>query len=161
MRLLALACSLTLAFFCLPASAEIFGNPGGQYSFKVPPHWRLAHPDFTLTGPGGASLTESSLHPDGARTLERISKTAGMIACIGADYHDTLERFELSGENWTGLVSVFKEPRRSNRLQRHVLQLVAQHGEHFRLFYLAVPSQEWLSGGQSAREMLAALRFHP
>ena len=156
-----LAYCLLLCCLALPmaAQAEIFANARKGYSFTVPPHWRMANPDYTLTGPSGGSLSESALHPEGPKTLETISKTAGMIACIGADYHDTLERFELGGDNWKGLVSVFREPMRNNRLQRHVLQLVAQHGEDFRLFYLAVPSKEWLGDGSVARDMLAALRF--
>lgn len=154
-----LACCLILLVVPFAAFGEVIANSGKGYSFKVPPNWRMAHPDFTLTGPTGASLTESSLHPEGARSLEHISKTAGMIACIGADYQDTLERFELGGDNWKGLVSVFREPIRSNRHSRHVLQLVAQHGENFRLFYLAVPTQEWLGDRDAARALLAALRF--
>ncbi|WP_420466692.1 hypothetical protein [Panacagrimonas sp.] len=154
-----LTCCLILLSVPAIGWAETISNAGKGYSFTVPANWRMAHPDFTLTGPTGASLTESSLHPAGTRSLEHISKTAGMIACIGADYQDTLERFELGGENWKGLVSVFKEPMRGNRHPRHVLQLVAQHGENFRLFYLAVPSQEWLGDRNAARALLAALRF--
>lgn len=154
-----LACCLALLMLPAIGTAGVYPNAGKGYSFTVPSSWRMAHPDYTLVGPGGASLTESSLRPDGARSLLHVSKTAGMIACIGADYHDTLERFELAGENWKGLVSVFREPARARGLQRHVLQLVAQHGDHFRLFYLALPSREWLADTAAARELLNALRF--
>ncbi|MGQ0697621.1 MAG: hypothetical protein ACT4PZ_05195 [Panacagrimonas sp.] len=140
------------------ANAEVFSNPARTYFFEMPRPWYLAHPDFMLMSATGASLSESDL-PQGPQSLERISKTAGMIACIGADYSTTKERFELEGENWKGLVTVFVEPARTNRQPRHVLQLVAQHGKNFRLFYLAVPSREWLSDGAQSRKLLGALRF--
>ena len=141
------------------ASADGFANPLKGYTFHAPANWRLSHPDYMLTGPRGESLSESELPPQGERSLLKISKNAGMIACIGADYEDTNEQFELDGEGWRGLVKVFVEPRRSNRQQRHVLQLVAQHGDNYRLFYLAVPTQEWISDRDSPKRMLAALRF--
>jgi hypothetical protein len=154
---------LILASFLLAttASAEGFPNIRKGYSFDAPANWRLSHPDYMLTGPRGESLSESDLPPHGERSLLKISKNAGMIACIGADYEDTNEQFELGGENWKGLVKVFVEPRRANRQQRHVLQLVAQHGEVYRLFYLAIPTQEWMSDRASTKQVLAALRFQP
>lgn len=154
---------LILASFLLApaASAEGFPNPYKGYTFEAPPSWRLSHPDYMLTGPRGESLSESDLPPQGERSLIKISKNAGMIACIGADYEDTNEQFELDGENWKGLVRVFVEPRRTNRQQRHVLQLVAQHGQDYRLFYLAIPTQEWKSNRAPFTGVLAALRFQP
>lgn len=143
----------------LPATAERFANPHKGYAFEVSGHWRLAHPDFMLMSASGSSLSESELPPRGERSLLKISKNAGMIACIGADYEDTQEQFELSGENWNGLVKVFVEPRRANGPPRHVLQLVAQRGQDYRLFYLAVPSREWLSDRGASTRVLAALRF--
>lgn len=140
-------------------SAELFANAARGYAFEVSGHWKLAHPDFMLMSASGSSLSESELPPRGERSLIKISKNAGMIACIGADYEDTREQFELRGENWNGLVSVFVEPRRSNRPPRHVLQLVAQRGEDYRLFYLAVPTREWLSDRAASTRVLAALRF--
>ena len=153
--LLCLACLLLSP----GASAELFANPAKGYSFEAPESWRLSHPDFMLTSPSGASLSESDIPPQGERSLLKISKSAGMIACIGADYEDTNEQFELKGENWNGLVKVFVEPRRSNRQPRHVLQLVAQRGSDYRLFYLAVPSREWLSDRGATTRVLGALRF--
>ncbi|MCC2656747.1 MAG: hypothetical protein K0Q76_1855 [Panacagrimonas sp.] len=151
---------IVASFLLAPVvSAEGFANPYKGYSFDVPANWRLSHPDYMLTGPRGESLSESDLPPKGERTLLKISKSAGMIACIGADYEDTNEQFELDGENWKGLVRVFVEPRRTNRQQRHVLQLVAQHGENYRLFYLAIPTQEWISDRDSPKRVLAALKF--
>lgn len=152
---------LALSLFAIAASAEVFPNPRKGYAFDAPANWRLSHPDYMLTGPRGESLSESDLPPQGERSLLKISKNAGMIACIGADYEDTNEQFELDGEGWKGLVKVFVEPRRTNRQQRHVLQLVAQHGENYRLFYLAVPTQEWVSNRDSPKRMLSALRFRP
>lgn len=152
-----------LTFACLllaPAAfAEGFPNPHKGYTFDAPPNWRLSHPDYMLTGPSGQSLSESELPPNGERSLVKISKNAGMIACIGADYEDTDEQFALDGEGWKGLVKVFVEPRRTNRQQRHVLQLVAQHGQDYRLFYLAVPTPEWIGDRQAATRLLTALRF--
>lgn len=139
--------------------AERFANSAKGYAFDAPGHWRLASPDFMLTDPGGASLSESDLPPQGARSLDKISKSAGMMACIGAGYQTTNERFALSGENWKGLVTVFVEPTRYNRLPRHVLQLVAQHGDDYRLFYLAVPTREWLGNRLQFTALLSALSF--
>ena len=154
---------LILASFLLAttASAEGFPNPYKGYTFMAPASWRLSHPDYMLTGPKGESLSEPDLPPQGERSLIKISKNAGMIACIGADYEDTHEQFELDGENWKGLVRVFVEPRRTNRQQRHVLQLVAQHGADYRLFYLAVPTNEWKLDRDSTTRVLAALKFGP
>ena len=151
---------LLASFLVAPtASAELFANARKGYSFEAPESWRLAHPDYMLTSTTGASLSESDLPPKGAQTLEKISKSAGMIACIGADYDDTDEQFKLDGEGWKGLVKVFLEPRRTNRQQRHVLQLVAQHGDDYRIFYLAVPTSEWLGNRGSFTKLLGALRF--
>lgn len=150
---------LLLALLPTTAAAEVFANARKGYAFEASGGWRLAHPDFMLMSPSGAALSESDLPEHGPRSLEKIATTAGMIACIGADYHDTREQFRVSGANWNGLVSVFVEPTRSNRLPRHVLQLVAQSGERFRLFYLAVPSREWLADRVSTTRLLAALRF--
>ncbi len=141
------------------ASAELFPNVRKGYNFDAPPSWRLAHPDYMLASPSGASLSESDLPPKGAHTLEKISKSAGMIACIGADYEDTNEQFPLDGEGWNGLVKVFVEPRRTNRQQRHVLQLVAQYGENYRIFYLAMPTTEWLGDRGTFTKVLGSLRF--
>lgn len=151
---------LLMALLALPlgASSETFSNRGKGYSFEAPRQWRLVNPDFMLMSASGASLSESDL-PQGPRSLERISKTAGMIACIGADYQTTNERFKLDGENWKGLVTVFLEPARINRQPRHVLQLVAQNGDKYRLFYLAVPSREWLSDRESFQKLLGTLRL--
>lgn len=153
--------AVVVGLYLLPwcAQAELFANNRKGYSFEAPPSWRLAHPDFMLMSPSGASLSESDLPPKGERSLERISKTAGMIACIGADYEDTREHFPLAGEGWNGLVSVFVEPTRTNRQPRHVLQLVTQRGNDYRLFYLAVPTREWMSDQGSFKSVLAALRF--
>lgn len=142
-----------------PASAEHFPNAKKGYSFEAPESWRLSHPDYMLTSPSGSSLSESDLPPKGVQTLEKISKSAGMIACIGADYEDTNEQFKLDGEGWNGIVKVFLEPRRTNRPQRHVLQLVAQHGEEFRIFYLAMPSNEWLGNRTGFTQVLGGLKF--
>lgn len=151
---------ILVSFLLAPAaSAEWFPNPYKGYTFEAPGSWRLSHPDYMLTGPSGESLSESDLPPHGERSLIKISKNAGMIACIGADYEDTNEQFALDGEDWKGLVKVFVEPRRTNRQQRHVLQLVAQHGKDYRLFYLAVPTQEWASDREAPKRVLAALRF--
>lgn len=156
------ALSILASFvFATAASAEVFPNPHKGYAFDAPANWRLSHPDYMLTGPRGESLSESDLPPNGERTLLKISKNAGMIACIGADYEDTNEQFELDGEGWRGLVKVFVEPRRTNRQQRHVLQLVAQHGQSYRLFYLAVPTQAWMQDRDTSKRVLSALRFHP
>jgi hypothetical protein len=152
---------LAASLLASAASAEGFPNPYKGYSFDAPASWRLSHPDYMLTGPRGESLSESDLPPHGERSLIKISKNAGMIACIGADYEDTNEQFSLDGEDWKGLVKVFVEPRRTNRQQRHVLQLVAQHGDNFRLFYLAVPTQQWISDRAASTQLLAALRFQP
>lgn len=157
----ALSIFATFLLASTAAHAEGFPNPYKGYSFEAPSNWRLSHPDYMLTGPSGESLSESDLPPQGERSLIKISKNAGMIACIGADYEDTNEQFELDGENWKGLVKVFVEPRRTNRQQRHVLQLVAQHGENYRLFYLAIPTQEWKSDRDSTTRVLAALKFAP
>ncbi len=155
-RVLLLLASLVMAS---PASAELFANARKGYSFEVPESWRLAHPDYMLTSPSGASLSESDLPPKGAQTLEKISRSAGMIACIGADYEDTHEQFKLAGQGWDGLVKVFLEPRRTNRQQRHVLQLVAQHGSNYRIFYLAVPSNEWHNNRGTFTQVLGGLNF--
>jgi len=141
------------------ASAELFPNIRKGYNFDAPPSWRLAHPDYMLASPTGASLSESDLPPKGVLTLEKISKSAGMIACIGADYEDTREQFLLDGEGWNGIVKVFVEPRRTHRPQRHVLQLVAQHGESYRIFYLAMPTSEWLGDRKAFTTVLGSLRF--
>ena len=153
--------ALLSALLLMPvmASAEIFTNAAKGYAFEAPDSWRLAHPDFMLTSPSGASLSESDVPAHGVRTIEKISKSAGMIACIGADYEDTNEQFNLTGPDWTGMVKVFVEPRRANRQQRHVLQLVARRGEDFRLFYLAVPTREWSSDRKPFTNVLSALRF--
>ncbi len=143
------------------AQAEVFTHPYKGYSFQTPAQWRLANPDFMLMSASGASLMESDLPPRGEQSLENISKTAGMIACIGADYETTDERFDLSGDAWKGLVTVFREPARYGRPQRHVLQLVAQHGNVYRLFYLAVPTREWLSNREPFKNVLGGLRFLP
>ncbi|TDU31409.1 hypothetical protein DFR24_0777 [Panacagrimonas perspica] len=141
------------------ASAELFPNIRKGYNFEAPASWRLAHPDYMLASPSGASLSESDLPPKGVLTLEKISKSAGMIACIGADYEDTNEQFPLDGEGWNGLVKVFVEPRRTNRQQRHVLQLVAQHGDSYRIFYLAMPTTEWKGDRKGFTAVLGSLRF--
>lgn len=159
MRSTRLATLLALCLLPLGAQAEMFANSAKGYAFEAPTGWRLAHPDFMLMSPTGASLSESELPPRGERSLEKISKTAGMIACIGADYEDTREHFPLAGEGWSGLVSVYLEPRRANSQQRHVLQLVAQRGQDYRLFYLAVPTREWLSNQSAFTSVLSALRF--
>lgn len=159
MRSAVLAMWFALCLFPWSAQAEVFANNAKGYAFEAPMGWRLAHPDFMLMSPSGASLSESDLPPRGERSLEKISKTAGMMACIGADYEDTDQKFSLTGQGWHGLVSVFWEPRRNNREQRHVLQLVVQHGQNYRLFYLAVPSREWLSDRHSFTQVLSALRF--
>lgn len=159
MRPIQLATLFALCLLPWGAQAELFANPFKGYSFEAPPSWRLAHPDFMLMSPSGASLSESDLPPRGERSLEKISTTAGMIACIGADYEDTRQKFALAGEGWSGLVSVFVEPQRTNRQQRHVLQLVAQRGNDYKLFYLAVPTREWLSDQGSFKSVLGALRF--
>lgn len=155
----ALLLSTTALLLATAVRAEQFPNAGKGYSFEAPSPWRLAHPDFMLTGPGGASLSEVDLPPRGVRSLEKISKSAGMIACIGADYEDTDEQFQLDGHNWTGLVRVYREPQRSNRQRRHVLQLVAQHEQNYRLFYLAVPTHDWLSDRVPFTQVLSGLRF--
>lgn len=142
-----------------PTRAERFANIAKGYAFDAPGRWRLASPDFVLADASGASLSESDLPPQGARSLDKISKSAGMMACIGAGYRPTDERFALAGENWNGLVTVFVEPARYNRLPRHVLQLVAQHGDEYRLFYLAVPTGEWLGNRLPFTSLLSALRF--
>lgn len=152
-------CLLALVLAPLQAQAEIFAHPHKGYAVETPGGWHLAHPDFMLMSSTGASLSESDLPAHGPRSLERISKTAGMIACIGADYRETDEHFPITGENWNGLVSVFEEPRRANRLPRHVLQLVTQHGDHFRLFYLAVPSREWIQDRAPFKTLLARIRY--
>lgn len=156
-----LAAFAALFSVVLAAQAEVFSNPAKGYSFHAPGQWRLANPDFMLMSPSGASLMESDLPPKGAQTLEKISKTAGMIACIGADYETTSERFDLAGEAWKGLVTVFLEPARYGRPPRHVLQMVTQHGEDYRLFYLAVPTREWLSNREPFKKVLGGLRFEP
>lgn len=151
---------LVAAVLAAPATrAEIFTNPSGGYAFEAPDSWQLAHPDFMLTSRSGASLYESSLPPGGERSLRKISTSAGMIACIGANYEDTHEQFALSGLDWNGLVRVFVEPRRLHRQPRHVLQLVAQHGDNFHLFYLAVPTREWLSDRVPFTTLLRTLHF--
>jgi hypothetical protein len=155
-RVLLLLASLMLV---PSAFAAVFPNAKKGYSFETPDSWRLAHPDYMLASPSGASLSESDLPPLGMHTLDKISKSAGMIACIGADYEDTNEQFKLDGEGWNGMVKVFLEPRRTSGQQRHVLQLVAQHGEIFRIYYLAVPSREWLSDRGAFTKVLAGLRF--
>lgn len=139
--------------------AERFSNTAKGYAFDAPGHWRLASPDFMLTDGSGASLSESDLPPQGARSLDKISRSAGMMACIGANYQATNERFALAGENWKGLVTVFVEPVRYNRQPRHVLQLVAQHGDEYRLFYLAVPTRDWLGNRLPFTTLLSALSF--
>lgn len=159
MPLRALLLSLPLLANSAVVSAELFANPAKGYAFEAPPSWRLAHPDFMLMSPSGSSLSESEIPPQGERSLVKISTTAGMIACIGADYEDTLEQFHLHGEDWSGLVRVFVEPRRVNRHPRHVLQLVAHRDGDYRLFYLAVPTREWLSDREASKRVLAALRF--
>lgn len=159
MPLRPLLLSLSLLASGPAVSAELFANPAKGYAFKALHTWRLAHPDFMLMSPSGASLSESEIPPQGERSLIKISKTAGMIACIGADYEDTFEQFDLHGENWRGLVRVFVEPRRAHRHPRHVLQLVAQRGDDYRLFYLAVPTREWLSDREASKRVLAALHF--
>ena len=151
---------LALLLAPLQAQAEVFANPAKGYAVETPGGWRLAHPDFMLMSNSGASLSESDLPAHGPRSLEKISKTAGMIACIGADYRETYEHFSLAGENWNGVVSVFVEPTRANRLPRHVLQLVTQQGENFRLFYLAVPSREWASDRTPFKDLLSRIRYH-
>lgn len=157
-RLAAFAALYGLVF---AAQAEVFSNPVKGYSFSTPAQWRLANPDFMLMSSSGASLMESDLPPKGPQTLEKISKAAGMIACIGADYETTNEHFDLSGEAWRGLVTVFLEPTRYGRPQRHVLQMVAQHGNDYRLFYLAVPTREWLANREPFKMVLGGLRFGP
>lgn len=156
---LRLAVLAALSLLTGPALADVFNNPSKGYSFDMSGHWRLASPDFMLMSPSGASLMESDLPPRGERSLKHISKAAGMIACIGADYETTDEHFDLEGEAWKGIVSVFREPGRYNRPQRHVLQLVAQNGEQFRLFYLAVPTREWQANRERFTQILRGLKF--
>lgn len=159
MHIRRLAVFFVFAGLAFGARAEVFSNPHKGYSFHTPGQWRLANPDFMLMSSSGASLMESDLPPRGERTLEKISRAAGMIACIGADYETTEEYFDLSGETWRGLVTVFREPARYGRPPRHVLQMVAQHGEVYRLFYLAVPTREWLSNREPFKNVLGGLRF--
>lgn len=142
------------------AGAAEFTNTTRAYAFDVPDHWRMVSPDFMLTASNGSSLVEADLPPAGQRTLQKISQNAGMIACIGADYSATDQHFEVSGDQWNGLVTVFQEPARYNRPPRHVLQLVAQSGQTYRLFYYALPSREWHSGRESALKILRSLKFH-
>lgn len=150
---------LLLLCLSLNAQAELIVNPSKGYAFDVPRPWRLASPDFMLEGPDGASLMEADIPSQKTLTLEQISKTAGMIACIGADYATTNERFTLDGGHWTGLVTVFVEPRRTGRPPRHVLQLVARHGDKYRLFYFAMPTRDWLGNRDVQTQLLKALRF--
>ena len=142
------------------AGAAEFSNAARAYVFDVPDQWRLVNPDFMITSPSGASIVEADLPPAGQRTLQKISQNAGMIACIGADYSATDEHFEVAGEQWNGLVTVFREPARYNRPQRHVLQLVVQTGQSYRLFYFALPSREWMSGHEQALKILRSLKIH-
>lgn len=142
------------------AGAAEFANASRAYAFDVPDQWRMVSPDFMITSPSGASIVEADLPPAGQRTLQKISQNAGMIACIGADYAATDEHFEVSGDRWNGLVTVFQEPARYNRPPRHVLQLVAQVGQSYRLFYYALPSREWMSGHEQALKILRSLKFH-
>lgn len=139
--------------------AAEFANASRAYVFDVPDQWRMVNPDFMITSPSGASIVEADLPPAGQRTLNKISQNAGMIACIGADYSETDQHFEVAGEQWNGLVTVFQEPMRSGRPPRHVLQLVAQNGQSYRLFYFALPSREWLSGHDAALKILRSLKF--
>ncbi len=155
--IVALALGLTLS--TPDAQARRLGNVEQGYWFEVPEQWSLAHPDFTMISTSGASLSESFIPPQDAPSLQQISKTAGMIALIGADYQETREQFDLQGDDWNAMVTVFIEPRRTQKPQRHVLQMVTEHRGRFRLFYLAVPSQEWLQSRESVRQLLLALKF--
>lgn len=137
-----------------------FTNATRAYAFDVPDQWRMVNPDFMITSPSGASIVEADLPPAGQRTLTKISQNAGMIACIGADYAATDEHFEVSGDDWSGLVTVYQEPTRAGKAPRHVLQLVAQSGQQYRLFYFALPTREWLSGHEQALKILRSLKFH-
>lgn len=142
------------------AHAGEFSNPAHTYAFDVPDHWRMVSPNFMIESPSGASIMEADLPPNGLRTLQKISQNAGMIACIGADYSETNEKFDLAGDRWNGLVTVYQEPVRAGRPPRHVLQLVAQSGQDYRLFYFALPTREWLSGHDGALKILRSLKFH-
>ena len=115
----------------------------------------------SITSRSGASLYESDIPAQKNPSLEQISKTAGMISLIAADYAATEESFRLFGPAWKGLVTVFIEPRRSGRPARHVLQLVAESPQGYRLFYLAVPSQQWQQQREATVALLAGLEFRP
>lgn len=149
-----------IALLAGPAQAQRFTNSAKGYSFSMPPGWHLAHPDFMLTSRSGSSLSESDIPAQKQPSLVQISKTAGMIALIGADYEATQDQFRVFGSNWNGLVTVFVEPQRARSAPRHVLQLVTEHGPTFRLFYLAVPSQEWRTRRDEVIALLSALEFH-
>lgn len=155
---------LCLLFMCLQSSAGAqerrISNRSNTYSFAVTSDWSLANPDFMLTTGYGASLQESDIPPQKNPSLTQISKTAGMIALIGADYASTDDSFTIFGENWEGLVTVFIEPRRTGKTGRHVLQLVARHGNSYRLFYLSLPSALWRTERDRFTGLLSALKFH-
>lgn len=140
--------------------AEVFGNSKKGYTFDLPREWRLAHPDFVLEAPNGASITEIELPPAGTRSLEQVNYAATMMAGMRAGYKVTNERFDLSGEEWSGRVTVFEEPRRNGGVPRHVLQLVASVKNQYRLFYLAVPSREWLSNREPYKKLLGTFRLN-
>jgi hypothetical protein len=160
MRMYRLVLAASLLTIAPLAGAAEFANASRAYVIDVPDQWRMVSPDFMITSPSGASIVEADLPPAGQRTLQKISQNAGMIACIGADYSATDEHFEVAGDQWNGLVTVFQEPPRYNRPPRHVLQLVVQTGQSYRLFYYALPSREWLSGHDSALKILRSLKFH-
>ena len=154
--------SFLLSWPCLADTQQRrISNGANTYSFEVASDWSLANPDFMLTSRGGASLYESDIPPQKNMSLQQISKTAGMIARIGADYAETNESFALFGNAWSGQVTVFVEPRRSGRLGRHVLQLVTKRGSEYRLFYLAIPTQQWLQQRERFVALLSGLQFHP
>lgn len=159
-RWLVSLCLLVTWTVSADAQQRRISNRSNHYSFEVAPDWSLANPDFMITSRSGASLYESDIPPQKNVSLQQISKTAGMIALIGADYTATNESFRVFGNAWNGLVTVFVEPRRSSRQGRHVLQLVTERGQEYRLFYLAVPSEQWIQQRERFVAMLAGLEFH-
>lgn len=150
---------ILLASLSTALEARRFANVEHKYSFDAPAGWSLANPNFMITSHSGASLVESLIPIQARPSLRQISKTAGMIAAIGADYETSHEQFPIKGKNWSGLISVFVEPRRAGREQRHVLQMVTRHQGHYRLFYLAIPSQEWTLSRGSFLTILSGLEF--
>lgn len=161
MRLWPVALSCALLFSAsVPAEPRRIADASNAYSFEFPSGWSRIGQEYVVTSASGASLVESDVPPQKDMSLAQISKTAGMMALIAADYAETPERFPLFGNRWQGLVTVFIEPRRAGRASRYVLQLVCQHDQSFRLFYLAIPNQLWRHQRDRYLALLSGLQFH-